>query len=257
MGGWRPGNGKAFTGDSPFRLELARGNVPQAEGEHVHGYNGAVGTGFETLWAESTLKAYIDTAAAMTISSASANDTIAGSGAQKCLITYLDADWAVQTVEKDMNGQTGVAVATILRVLDIEVTQSGAGFRNADLIYVGTGTVTTGKPAVVHAAMAAGFNGLFGGCYSVPAGYTAYITSIGGSVGEGKTANIFLATRAFGEDTFVPHHHSLVFQQNFDEELTVPIELLEKSDIELQAFNDVASQAVSGNFDYVLIKNES
>ena len=251
---WAPGQGDKFRANPPFPFALARGNVPGATGIHVHGYNGAVGTAMETLWAESALKGYISSAAAMTISSDAAADDLTSTGAEKVDIVYLDDDWAVQTLaDVEMNGQSGVATASILRVLDIIVRQTGSGNRNAGTIYMGTGTVTTGKPAVVHAAMPPNFNRLFGGAYSIPAGYRGVVTRVGGSVGEGKTANIFLATRDFGEDTFHPHHHELSFQTGFSEPIFHLFE--EKTDIELQAFNDVASQAVSGSFDLVLIEH--
>ena len=249
---WAAGAGNKYHANGPFELAMARSLVGGTEDIHVHGYNPAVGTTMETLWADSGLKTYLGAAVAMTISSSDTDDTIAGAGAQKVDILYLDDDWAVQLLEDvEMNGQTGVATTSILRVLDIIVRQTGASLLNEGTIYIGTGTITTGKPAVVHAAMAPFFNRLFGGCWTVPAGKNGIIAPIGGGVGEGKTTNWFLTTRDFGEDTFHPHHHELLFQRNFNEALWEMFP--EKTDLELRGFNDVASQAVTGHFNLILI----
>lgn len=63
------------------------------------------------------------------VQSASANDTLAGTGIQKVLITYFDTDWTLKTEVVNMNGTTPVLTVAIniLRIEDFEAFQVGSG----------------------------------------------------------------------------------------------------------------------------------
>jgi hypothetical protein len=63
------------------------------------------------------------------------------------------------------------------------VTTVGSGGSNAGIIYVGTGTVTAGVPAVVYNAVAIGENNSLTGAWVCPTGYTGYVTF--GSIASG------------------------------------------------------------------------
>lgn len=143
---------------------------------HLYGVNGSITTTDETLWDESNLYAFRTAGASMTVSSASANDTSAGTGARTVSITGVNASYVVVTETATLNGTTGVALTnTYLTVTNIEVLTAGSGGSNAGILYVGTGTVTAGKPATVDGLVAAGYNKSSSLIYCVPVGYSLLI----------------------------------------------------------------------------------
>ena len=157
-----------------LREKVALGQVPGASRIHLYGVNGAVTTTDETLWDESTLYTFLTAASSsMTISSASANDTSAGTGARTITVTGVNGSYAVVSETATMNGQTGVALTgSYLAITNIEVVTAGSTGSNAGIVYVGTGAITTGKPAVVHGLVAATYNKSSSFIYAVPANYT-------------------------------------------------------------------------------------
>lgn len=136
----------------------------------IQGYSGTIGTSFTTLWDEAT--AYTFLAANMsspTISSASANDTAAGTGARTVQIWGVDVDNVSQTEVLTLNGQTGVALVNSYKTINLmRVLTAGSGGVNAGIVYVGTGALTSGKPAVVHGLIKASRNQSTSAIYCVP-----------------------------------------------------------------------------------------
>lgn len=129
----------------------------ESAGPIILAENGAITTTFETIWGQASAYTFLTAQAVMTISSANANDTSAGTGARTCRVTGVNTAYALVTETATMNGQTGVTLANEYMIINsIEVLTAGSGLVNAGIIYVGTGTVTAGVPAVVHGYMPAG-----------------------------------------------------------------------------------------------------
>jgi hypothetical protein len=131
-----------------------------SDGPLIIAENGAITTTYETVWGNSNAYVYRSAAATMTISSGSANDTSAGTGARTCRVTGMTVSGGVYSLNSEvatMNGQTGVTLASQYIIINsVEIVTAGSGLTNAGIIYCGTGTVTTGVPATVDAYMAAG-----------------------------------------------------------------------------------------------------
>lgn len=74
------------------------------------------------------------------VSSGNANDTLAGTGAQKVEVDVLDTSYRLYPLTLELNGQTKVAdtvlEATALRINDIRIVQWGTGLQNVGVIYV-------------------------------------------------------------------------------------------------------------------------
>lgn len=159
---------------------VALGRVNGAVSLPLIGVNGAVATTYETLWDESTVYAFRSTATAHTISSASANDTSAGTGARTVRVTGITDTSFTETSEiATMNGQTGVnLVNSYVSINKLEVLTAGSGGTNAGIIYVGTGMITTGKPAAVEGLMAASNSVSTSFVYAVPSGKTLLLYGI-------------------------------------------------------------------------------
>lgn len=143
------------------------------------GVNGGVTTTYEPIWDNTAAYTFLAAETTMTISSANANDTSAGTGARTVEITYVTQAGLQKTVVVSMNGQTGVTVAAdMLTVRKFRVLTAGSGLTNAGIMYIGTGTVTTGVPAVIHGYMAAGLSVSTSAIDMVPAGQQLLIRQV-------------------------------------------------------------------------------
>lgn len=123
------------------------------------------------------------------IASGSANDTLAGTGAQKITITYYKADGSGPfTDTENMQGVTGFFAASTMAFIEkVQVTQVGSGGVNAGQILI-----SNLAPLSTMAAIAAGENETFYCHHFVPLGKTAHITqfsygSEATAVGQGGT----------------------------------------------------------------------
>lgn len=107
------------------------------------------------------------------IASNSANDTLAGTGAQKITITYFKADGSGPFTETDnLQGLTGIYTAnTMAFIQSVVVSQVGSGGTN-----VGTILVSNLSPLSTMASINPGDSETYYCHHIVPLGKTAYIT---------------------------------------------------------------------------------
>lgn len=120
------------------------------------------------------------------LSSSSAADTAAGTGARVVRVQGVGTDYKLLTEDITMNGQTQVeSSGTFLRVFDAKVIMAGSGYTNAGDIYViktGTGgTLSGGVPptltsAYVKILVGTGYG--TSGMFTVPAGTNYVISSV-------------------------------------------------------------------------------
>lgn len=171
----------------PFELQVGRGQIPGHSVVHVFGYNPDVDTAEETIWPIGGILGHPDSPTIMTISSSSANDTAAGTGARTVYILGINGTGGFVSETVTLNGQTAVnTVNTYDAIESMTVMTVGSGGANAGIIYAGTGTVTAGVPAVPYSAMGAGENNSMVGHWTCPTGYTGYL--VYGKVTVGPTA---------------------------------------------------------------------
>lgn len=244
----------------PFDLQVARGQIAYHTPLFKFGFNPDIDDSLETVWAEGGLYSYLSTATVLKVSSSSANDTSAGTGARTVELFGLDGDYNEISETVTLNGQTAVnTTQSFLRIYRMIVKTAGTGAQNAGVIYAGTGTVTTGVPANKYATIAIGDNQTLMALWTVPAGYTAYVNQIDVTVATTQNnkycTSLFLA-RPLGEvfqvkDKFVKaeisHHQAYKFPRVFTE----------KTDLEFRAIGDSAGSdiAISAGIDLVYIKN--
>lgn len=244
----------------PFELQIARSQIFDHKSIYKFGFNSDVNGSEETIWDGGGIYAYPSAATVMKVSSSSANDTSAGTGARTVTVSGLDADYNEAEETVSLNGQTEVLTTTsFIRVNRAFVATAGSGDTAAGDIYVGTGTVTTGVPATVYAKITLGQNQTLMSVWTVPAGYTAYMLRANLST---STANVNqyvtarLVQRPFGGVFRTQVQTTL---QRGDEEFLFPIPLSfpEKTDIETRAVSSGSNNLVASDFTVVYIKNES
>ena len=242
----------------PFGLQVARGQIQGHTAVSVFGYNPDVDTSEETVWPDGGKIPHPTIASVLSISSSSANDTSAGTGARTVYVEGLDGDYNVVSETVILNGQTAVStVEEYLYVNAFYVITAGSGGQNAGNINAGTGTVTAGVPAVLYDIIAAGYNNRTTGHYCVPAGYTAYM--IEGLFSSGQASGTTSVTgflKQHGPDGILRvgavatvNNSAAVFM--FEMPYAVP----EKNCIGAAAIGAAANNAVSSFFNLVLIKN--
>jgi hypothetical protein len=244
----------------PFELQVARGQIQGHSAFCQFGINGAVGQTLETVWVGGGTYSFPTSATTTTISSSSADDTAAGTGARTVRVEGLDAAYALVSETASMNGQTSVTLTNqYLRVNRITVLTAGSGGTSGGSIYVGTGTVTTGVPAVILNRTGSSSNESESAFYTVPDGYSAYITRwTMSSANAGPTADIatrfVLRVRPFGGVFGYKAVYNLPGNGIYECEAAFPLPLPEKTDLEIMSLTSADSAYVSTQLQIVLIK---
>jgi hypothetical protein len=217
--------------------------------EYKFGFNAEVGTDEETLWDEGGLYSHPSSASVMKVSSSNAADT-----STTVMVSGLDVNYDEVSETVTLNGQTAVNTSNeYLRVFRAKVTSN----EPQGNVYVGTGTVSSGVPANKFAKILIGENQTLMAVWSVPAGYTAHLHEVSASSGTtaaNKFTTVRLKVTPFGEvpqTKVVQTLHNSFIELDFG----VPIQIPEKSDVELRAVSSSGSDAVSGTMTFVYVKN--
>jgi hypothetical protein len=237
---WIYGNGASLI---PWQVQVARGLIPGVTGLSISGYNIDVGTSFVPIW-HGTDYTYLTTATRLTVWSDSASDTNVS-----VLISGLDANYAsiTETVVLN-NGVTGVLTTqSFLRVNNMSLTRVPM---NAGVIHVGN----NGKSTVL-CAIEIGAGRSQQTVYTVPAGYTFYLTQV-----NYYTNNTGNNTGLFRSWTKSPTGLINVvltfpFPENYNSTKVVPRPYTEKTDIQWQVANKTGSSAIGGQIEGYLIQN--
>jgi hypothetical protein len=211
----------------PFDLQVARNQIMGHDHIDLFGYSTAVGsTAMGPLWEGLTGSGgnypFPGSAAQIVVVSSSASDT-----AVTMLISGLDANFAPITESVALNGTTNVTtVKSFLRINSVVTTAGNA---------VGNVTFTSG--ATVIARVNAGIGQTQMSVYTVPAGYTLYITYFQGDGNTTTTSGAFMNTRL--RTTLNPSGVVLISGQatylnNLTVPYGVPVQVTEKTDFEFQ-----------------------
>jgi hypothetical protein len=242
----------------PFELQVARGQIQGHSVVTVFGYNPDVDTSEETVWPDGGTVPHPTVASVLKISSSDANDTSAGTGARTVFIEGLNSSYAVVSETVILNGQTAVNTTnSYLYVNSFYVVTTGSGGVNAGNINAGTGTVTSGVPAVLYDIIAAGYNNRTTGHYCVPAGYTGYMVEGLFSAGQATgSTSVTGFLKQHGTDNIVRvgavatvNNSAAVFL------FQLPYAIPEKNCVGATAIGASANNAVSSYFNILLIKN--
>lgn len=231
-------------------LEISKGNIPNNSGVNKFGFNGAVGTTFETVWSEGGLYTYLTSATTLSIVSSSAEDDPLATGAHTVEIEGLDSSYNVLKETITMDGTTTVtSTGSFLRVYRAKVLTAGSTGKAQGKITVSSGGNTL-------AAIDSNYdNQSLMSFYTVPAGYTAYISKVIFSTGKGKET--FCSLNICGEGAVFNIKHSVQIREGVStREFSPYLKVEEKGDIECRAMNlNSGTVEVSCEFDIILVKN--
>ena len=243
-------------------LAISMGAVPGVSGVNKFGTNESVGTAYEDIWGPGGLHVPLPTPTTLEVASTSANDTAAGTGAQRVTLTGHDANHMEITEVVTLNGQTPVVTTQVFgHMYRLSVERAGSSEWNEGILYVADDSTawTAGVPNT-SAAIQAGMPALTGQSqiarYTVPMGKTGFITKGYVTAAANKTVDFrFLVRRGIAAPMRVIFQGTLrdsQFVNNYDPYALVP----EMTTIWVQAKVDATTAVVSAGFDMVLVDND-
>ena len=241
----------------PFELQVSRGQIQGHRNVTVFGFNPDVDNTQVSVWPLPSLITFPASAIRMTVSSTSANDTSNGTGARTIVVEGVDANYNEVTETVTMNGQTPVTMtAFLLRVNYAYVSTAGSGNGAAGDIYIGTGAVTAGVPATTYDIIKFDYNVTTTGSFTIPAGYTGYVSQGLFSTGQAGGSNavqgrlLSRGTNNVRRTAAITTINNGVANYVFEYPLAIP----EKTTLEATAIGSSTNNAVSSMFILVLIK---
>lgn len=229
----------------PFELQVARGQIPGHRFVHRQGRVPSMSqntTG--TVWdVDDTLYPWSawDIAGTVTVSRANADDA-----GKTVIISGLDADYLPVTDTVVLTNPTGNASSVVFKRLDL--ARMNGTSANVGQINVLKGETTVGR-------IVAGTGQSLKGAYTVPAGYTAYLTQGAMTIQNGADATGSFYYRVPG-DRFVIGHTFEVASSEYSYAFTCPFALPEKSDIDVRASVRTNNALVTAAYDMILIQNK-
>lgn len=234
--------------NTDFLIEVRKGNVPGHTVIRSFYKTEVIGTTDNTMWnVANTDVIKRDTAVIMTLSSTNGGDTLAGTGCQKVEVTGLLFDYSEDSEIVDLDGQNGVALTKqFLAINALTGIQAGSNKGNIGTIYIGSGTVTAGVPAVIDNLISINQINNIGdmvsqvGFITVKAGFTLYFISITPSTEANKFVELLFYIYT---DTgiIVSGGRFDITQTAVALEFKVPAKISEKSLIEVRARVDTGA----------------
>lgn len=242
----------------PFELQVSRGQIAFHRNVTVFGFNSDVDQTQVSVWPLASLITFPAAALQMTVSSTNANDISNGTGARTVVVQGVDANYNEVTETVTLNGRTAVTMtSSLLRVNYAYVATAGSGNSAAGDIYIGTGTVTAGVPATVYDIIKFDYNNTTTGSYTIPAGYTGYVSQGLFSAGQaGGSAQVEGRLLTRGTDNIrrtaaITTVNNGVADYVFEYPLAVP----EKTTLEATGVASSNNNSVSSMFILLLVAN--
>lgn len=211
----------------PFDLQIARNQVDGHDHIDLFGYSTVVGsTAMGPLWEGLTSSGgnypFPSTAGTISCVSASASDT-----AVTMLISGLDSTFSPVTASVTLNGTTPVVTTQVfLRINSVTTTVGNA-----------VGNVTFTRGSTVIAQVNAGLGQTQMAVYTVPKGYTMFLTYLQADGNTTTTSGAYMNTRLrtiLNPSGVILITNQTTYLTNLQIPYEVPVEILEKTDIEFQ-----------------------
>ena len=236
----------------PFDLQVARNQIAYHTGLAIFGYSTAIGsTALGPVWEGQSqsggLYVYPSSAVQMSIVSDSTADT----SAKSVTINGLDANYAMQSETIALNGTTAVtSVKSYLRINNVVVSNG-----------LNTGSITVSNSSTTYAKINAGIGATQMSIYTVPAGYTFYLTYIQSDASIGFTSSNYMLFAEYNKNNVtgaVTYAGQSTFVQAYNQPFGPPIAHPEKMDIQYLIKSNTGGPYVADIFaGGYLIKNST
>lgn len=231
-------------GSEPFELQLSRGQIPGHSFRHVIGEVPSMSNNESgSLWdVNDTLYPWsaFDTPGTLSVARASTEDAD-----KNVIINGLDADFNEITETVVLTAASGnTTTNTFARVYTARMNGTSEN----------VGNVTITRAGTTVALINAGVGQTIMGVYTVPAGYTAYLTQGVMTIQNTADATGKFYYRVPG-DRFIIGHLFEVASSEYLYSFTCPLRLPQKTDIDVRASVRTNNAKVTSAFDMILIKN--
>ena len=228
---------------APSELAVARGKIPGITGLSISGYFATVDTNWQPLWEIGGVYTYFSSAQVVRVWSNSASDTNVS-----VLINGLDSNYLPITETVVLtNGTTGVlSTKSFLRVNSASVT----GSINA----IGTVRIGSSDKSITLAAIIDGAGRTQMTIYTVPSGYTFYLTQ--SNFYTNQNGSQYANYRSFTQmpNGLTTKILQFPFTTDYNSVKIVARPYAEKTDIQWQCQSSVTSQ-IGGQIEGYLISN--
>jgi hypothetical protein len=240
---------------APWYMQVARGKVAGCTPINVFAASDQVKTGTpQTIWELSgtTTYAFPTSAQQMHVVSTS---TLDNSGSY-VVISGIDASWNLLVETVYMNGTTVVTTTnSFLRINSVAFIPTTGQTSN-----VGTITVKNTAGTITYAQITATYGRSAMSLYSVPAGFTLFVTNIHAFSGDasGNSAWVIYRSRTINNALTVPSTTTALdttFNSVYDNTRVLPFPYTEKTDIQWQFATNTGTHSVGLILEAVLISN--
>ena len=244
---------------SAANIPIAAGQLAGYSSVEKFGRNPNVATTIETVWEHGGMYEYLTTASQIFIYSASSDDGVGQIGAIKVTVQGLDENYNIISEELTVNGAG--STLTFFRVYRAFITDAGSsGYNKGHLIIStqssGAGIVLADIGGDGTGANFVGYGQTMLALYTVPAGKTAYVTQW--TIGNGNyntSCSAFLRSRVPFNGFVMTTSDTMAVSGGFHvKNYSIPLKFVEKTDIEIQAF-DGGGTIVSSTFNIILVDN--
>ena len=243
-------------------LAISQGLVPGHKNEYHFGFNPSVGVNEETVWDLGGIYTYPPNAGIeMALSSSSADDASAGTGAQSVEIIGLDENFDEFNTIVETNGQTAVAIPGLCsRIFRAIVRTTGTGTNNAGTLFVAdaASSLTAGVPPQdeTFTSIGVGENQTLEAFYTVPKGHTGHLYFVQASSFGNPTSSVTVrfCFRNLGQELRVQDKFTVTQGQVILPHDT-PLFLPEMTDIECRAVSSAAGVECAASFGLVVIRD--
>jgi len=236
---------KMRTSSMPYTYDIAEGNVAGHTAIRRFGHNDDVAVAWETVYHGSNLRTYLTAAERLQVASDdAADDGPAGNGARTVTITGLDGNYAALSETVTMNGVANVLTdASFLRIMTVATTTAGDTGWNE-----GTITASNNADTVVLEEIPPVENESHCACYTVPAGYTAYIVQAMATEASTKGSQLGLWLRLY-DGLWTMKRTTVIFDSSIVLPMPMTMVLPQMADIEIRAHGVLAGANVTAGFE--------
>lgn len=227
-----------------FDLQVARGQIQGHSTVNIYGYQPSVATAFIPVWENATDYVYPVAATKM---------NLAGSVGDTATITIngLDANYVAISENLALNGATPVTTAkSYLRINSMNVA-IGSATNPSGAVTLKNLTNTT-----IYAQINAGVGRTQAAIYTVPAGYTFYLSRINVNTSLNGSNFATYQNKTISPAGVVTLTQQAPFAINYHTQRVMPRPFVEKTDIQLQCKVNSTTGAISISQEGYLIKNE-
>ena len=244
-----PSSVTRFGKHEPFELQVVRNQIENHKTVFKFGFNPDVDSAEETIWDVGGIYAYPSSAVAMTVTTDAG--TPANDNGVKVIVFGLDEDYNEVNDEVTLAGAgTATTTQTFFRVFRAYVSGSQAPTGNLNITNGGT----------TYARITLNENQTLMAMWTVPAGYTGFLDHVNiatGTTNANQYVTAQIVQRTQGGVFRVMMKQTLSSGGVADFLLRYPIEISEKTDLEVRAESSGSNNLISANFSIVYIKNES